>query len=47
MLVAGRETTGLKLKKGGLLKLTTRRLRYGACAELEWVLTPKLLAKLG
>jgi len=46
MLIAGHEITGFKLKKGGLCKLTARRLQYGACAGLDWVLTPKLLAKL-
>lgn len=47
VLVAGSDAPGLKLKKGGLCKLTVRRLRYEACAELEWVLTPKLMAKFG
>ena len=46
VLVAGSDATAIKLKKGGLCKLTIRRLRYGPCAELDWLLTPKLLAKL-
>ena len=33
----------LTLKKGGLCRLTVRKLRYGRCATLEWLLTPKQL----
>ena len=37
---------GLQLKKGGLGKLTTDKLKFGHCAELKWWLTPRLLARL-
>lgn len=38
-------TAGLRieLKKAGLCKLAVNRLRYGRCATLEWLATPKLL----
>ena len=43
-LVTG-SSTGLSLilKKGGLCKMSATRLKYGRCATLEWLLTPKQL----
>ena len=40
LLTGGPDLT-LTLKKGGLCKLTVSRLRYGRCATLEWLLTPR------
>ncbi len=38
--VAGRPDAGFALKKGGLAKLETEKLRAGQCATLAWLLTP-------
>jgi len=46
-LMGGPETLGLKLKKGALCKLTVERLRFGPCAELEWLLTSRHLMQMG
>ncbi len=45
-LIAGTASVSLKLKKGGLCKLSADRLKFGHCAELQWLLTPRLLAQL-
>jgi phosphohistidine phosphatase len=45
-LVFGQAAVGLNLKKGGLCKLDVNRIRYGRCARLEWVLTPRQLIAL-
>lgn len=45
-LVGGRGGVDLQIKKGGLCKLTTDRLKFGRCAELKWLLTPRQLALL-
>lgn len=42
-LLTGGPDLALTLKKGGLCKLTVSRLRYGRCATLEWLLTPRIL----
>jgi phosphohistidine phosphatase len=42
-LLTGGQGLALTLKKGGLCKLTVSRLRYGRCATLEWLLTPRIL----
>jgi phosphohistidine phosphatase len=46
-LSAGDERVSIHFKKAGLCKLTVGELRFGRCATLEWLLTPKQLAKLG
>lgn len=46
-LSAGDEKFSLHFKKAGLCKLTVGNLRFGRCATLEWLLTPKHLATLG
>lgn len=46
-LVCGTEKLQLSLKKSGLCKLTIGELRFGRCAKLDWVLTPKQLQILG
>ena len=44
MLLTGHAGLPLNLKKGGLCKLTFTRVRYGRCATLEWLLTPRVIA---
>jgi phosphohistidine phosphatase len=44
LLVSGRETFAVGMKKGGLCKLSTESLKPGRCAVLEWLLTPKQMA---
>jgi phosphohistidine phosphatase len=40
-LISGTAAAGIELKKGGLGKLETAALRFGRCATLAWLLTPK------
>jgi phosphohistidine phosphatase len=44
LLVSGKETFSVTMKKGGLCKLSTESLEHGRCAALEWLLTPKQMA---
>jgi phosphohistidine phosphatase len=37
----------IDLKKGGFCKLTIEKLAYGKCACLNWLLTPRQLARIG
>jgi len=46
-LISGGPGTRLDMKKAGLCKLTAASLRYGQCATLEWLLTPRQLVLLG
>lgn len=47
MLISGQADAALDLKKNGLAKLElTQRLKYGRCATLNWLLTPRQLALL-
>ena len=46
-LSAGDNKLSLHFKKAGLCKLTVGELRFGRCATLEWLLTPKQLVMLG
>jgi len=43
ILLSGGPGLRIELKKGGLCKLAVNRLRYGRCATLEWLATPKLV----
>ncbi len=43
VLLTGGRQLSLKLKKGGLCKLTVSRLNFARCATLEWLLTPRQL----
>jgi phosphohistidine phosphatase len=45
MLIAGDTGLSITLKKGGLCKLTIDSLRYGRCATLEWLLSPRHLIR--
>jgi len=44
LLVSGKETFAVTMKKGGLCKLSTESLQHGRCAALDWLLTPKQMA---
>ena len=44
LLASGEATLAVVMKKGGLCKLSTESLKYGRCAALEWLLTPKQMA---
>lgn len=46
-LVAGNAGLSITLKKGGLCKVSAEALRYGRCASLEWLLTPKQMVRMG
>jgi phosphohistidine phosphatase len=41
ILVSGGENTAIDFKKSGLCKLDVEKLRFGFCAKLAWLLTPK------
>jgi phosphohistidine phosphatase len=47
LLVSGKESFAVAMKKGGLCKLTTESLKPGRCAVLQWLLTPKQMALMG
>jgi phosphohistidine phosphatase len=46
VLLCGDESLSLVLKKGGVCKLSIQDLKYGRCATLEWLATPKQLVAL-
>lgn len=46
MLLSGGDRMAVTMKKGGLCKLTLDGPRYGRCATLEWLLTPRQLTRL-
>lgn len=47
MLISGQPDAAIDLKKNGLAKLeVAERLKYGRCATLNWLLTPRQLALL-
>ncbi|MEI7807535.1 MAG: phosphohistidine phosphatase SixA [Verrucomicrobiota bacterium] len=43
LLIAGNTTVRIDLRKGGIAKLEVEKLRFGRCAALAWLLTPKQL----
>ncbi|HUK82909.1 MAG TPA: phosphohistidine phosphatase SixA [Verrucomicrobiae bacterium] len=47
VLIGCRSGTALALKKGGLGKLSTDSLRFGPCAKLDWLVTPRQLVRIG
>ena len=47
VLLTGKTDLSLMLKKGGLCKITVKSLRYGKCAQIEWLMTPKQLRLTG
>ena len=44
LLVSGKPHFDVRMKKGGLCKLSIERLEHGRCATLAWLLTPKQMA---
>jgi phosphohistidine phosphatase len=46
ILLTGEKGAALELKKAGFCKLTVEKLVFGKCASLNWLLTPKHLARL-
>jgi phosphohistidine phosphatase len=46
ILVAGEKGAAVELKKSGFAKLTVEKLVFGKCASLNWLLTPRHLARL-
>ncbi len=47
ILLTGDDGMALELKKAGFCKLTIQKLVFGKCACLNWLLTPRHLARLG
>ena len=43
LLCAGGPNLSLTLKKGGLCRMEVEQLRTARCAQLEWLLAPRLL----
>jgi phosphohistidine phosphatase len=41
LLLSGEPDLSITMKKGGLCKLATDPLKFGRCATLEWLITPK------
>ncbi|MGD0812432.1 MAG: phosphohistidine phosphatase SixA [Verrucomicrobiota bacterium] len=46
VLLSGREDLSIELRKGGFCKLSVKKLSFGRCACLEWLMTPRQLARL-
>ena len=47
LLLTGDGALKIDFKKAGLCKLTVEELRFGKCAQLNWLLTPRQLSRLG
>lgn len=45
VLISGKHDVSIKLRKGGLCKLTADALRPGKCATLEWLMGPSQIAR--
>jgi phosphohistidine phosphatase len=43
LLAAGNTSLDIDFKKGGLCKVEVEFLQYGRCAQLVWLLTPRLM----
>jgi len=46
VLLSGRDNLPIELRKGGFCKLSIKKLSFGPCAGLEWLMTPRQLARL-
>ena len=46
LLISGGSTASVTLKKAALAKLSTDSLKFGHCATLKWLLTPKQMCLL-
>ena len=40
VLLSGKQSLAITMKKGGICKLVMPGLRYGRCASLEWLVNP-------
>jgi phosphohistidine phosphatase len=47
VLLTGKDSTPINMRKGGCCKLAIRELGFGPCACLEWLMTPGQLARVG
>ncbi len=47
VLLSGDGALRIDFKKAGLCKLTVDDLRFGKCARLDWLLTPRQLSHIG
>jgi phosphohistidine phosphatase len=47
LLLTGDGAMKIDFKKAGLCKLKIEELRFGKCARLDWLLTPRQLSRLG
>jgi len=45
VLVSGTEDLSIRMKKGGLCKLSVQSLRHGRCATLQWLVGPSLVLR--
>jgi phosphohistidine phosphatase len=46
VLLSGRDGLSIDLHKGGFCKMSVGKLCFGRCACLDWLLTPRQLARL-
>jgi phosphohistidine phosphatase len=46
VLLSGKDDLSITLRKGGLCKLSIDKLSFGPCACLDWLMTPRQLARL-
>jgi phosphohistidine phosphatase len=46
LLLSGDTGLAITFRKGGLCKLVAASLKHGRCASLEWLLTPKQMARM-
>jgi phosphohistidine phosphatase SixA len=47
VLLTGKPGMKIDFKKAALCKLSVEELRFGDCASLCWLLTPRQLGRLG
>jgi phosphohistidine phosphatase len=46
VLLSGGESMSIELRKGGCGNLVIHKLAFGQCATLDWLMTPRQLARL-
>jgi phosphohistidine phosphatase len=46
ILLCGTNTMAVELRKGGCCQLNIERLSFGRCASLDWLMTPRQMARL-
>jgi phosphohistidine phosphatase len=47
ILLSGKDTVPIELRKGGFCKLSITELGFGPCGCMEWLLTASQLARMG